>query len=84
LYDPTGVKFHKADDDEILNTVTVNTFPMVFMTRFLGPDMKKRDKKSAVINMTSYYSDWPIPNVPIYSSAKSFGDVFSDTLSYEN
>jgi len=38
--DPYGNKFHKAEDEEILETLTVNTFPMIFLTRFLGPDMK--------------------------------------------
>ena len=57
------------------------TFPMVFLTRFLGPDMKARgakgDKKSAIINMTSYYSEFAVTNAPLYSSAKAFEDVFS-------
>jgi short-subunit dehydrogenase len=76
--DPYGIKFHKASDEEIIETLTANTFPMVFMTRFLGPDMKLRtNKKSAIINMASYYSDWPVPNAPVYSSAKAFDDVFS-------
>jgi short-subunit dehydrogenase len=59
---------------------------MVFMTRFLGPGMKKRadQKKSAIINFTSYYSENPVYIYPIYSSAKSFEDVFSQTLGYEN
>ena len=39
-YDPYGMKIHKADDEEVLETLTANTYPMVFMTRFLGPDMK--------------------------------------------
>lgn len=71
------MKIHKADDEEILDTLTVNTFPMTFMTRFLGPDLKKSKQKTAIINMTSYYSEWPIYNAPIYSSAKSYEDVLS-------
>jgi hypothetical protein len=38
--DPYGSKFYKADDEEILETFTANTFPMVFMARFFGPEMK--------------------------------------------
>ena len=34
--------------------------------------------------MTSYYSDSPAKNLPIFSSAKSFSDVFSQNLGYEN
>lgn len=34
--------------------------------------------------MTSYYSDFLIYNAPVYSSAKAFEDVFSQTIGYEN
>jgi len=43
--DTKGAKFHKAEDSEIVQTINVNTFPLVFMTRFLGPSMKARVKE---------------------------------------
>lgn len=46
--------------------------------------MKARSQKSAIINMTSYYSESPDENLPVMSSAKSFSDVFSQNLYYEN
>jgi short-subunit dehydrogenase len=80
-FDTFGPKIHRAKDEDVLGNLTINTFPMVFMTRFLGPDMKARsskgDKKSAIINMTSYYSEFAVTNAPLYSSAKAFEDVFS-------
>jgi len=86
--DPTGKKFHKATDSQIVETINANTFPLVFMSRFLGPDLKKRiestQKSSAIINMTSSYSDWPTHNLPIFSSTKSFSDVVSQNLYFEN
>jgi len=78
------VRFHKLTDEQIIETVSVNTFPMVFMSRFLGPKMKAREQKSAIINMSSYYGTWTVYNNPIYSSAKTFDDVFSQTLAFEN
>ena len=57
------------------------------MTKFLGPDLKERvndSRKSAIINMTSAYADYPTETLPIFSSAKSFSDVFSQNLWYEN
>eukprot|EP00347_Sterkiella_histriomuscorum_P012784 403367235 len=83
-FDPFGPKIHKVDDQELLGTLTINTFPMVFLTRFLGPDMKQRQKKSAIINLTSYYSEFNIPDLPIYSSTKAFENVFSELIGYEN
>jgi len=86
-FDPFGPKIHRAKDEEVLGNLTINTFPMVFMTRFLGSDLKSRtknDKHSAIINMTSYYSDFNVTNAPLYSSTKAFEDVFSQILGYEN
>ena len=80
--DPKGIKFHKLTDQQVLNTLSVNTFPMVFLTRFLGPTMKERKQKSAIINVTNL--NFPLVNAPIYSSARRFEDVFSQTLGYEN
>lgn len=34
--------------------------------------------------MTSAYADWPIKNLPVFTSSKSFSDVFSQNLGYEN
>ena len=85
--DTKGAKFHKAADSEIVQTINMNTFPLVFTSRFLGPGLKNRvrdGKTSAIINMSSTYADRPQGNLPIYSSAKSFGDVFSQNLWYEN
>lgn len=62
----------------------MNSFPLVFMTRFLGPDLKERHYKSAIINMTSYYADSPLSSLPVFSAGKSFSDVFSQNLGYEN
>ncbi len=81
-FDPFGPKIHRAKDEEVLGNLTINTFPMVFMTRFLGPALKQRSSKnkdihSAIINMTSYYSDFNVTNAPLYSSTKAFEDVFS-------
>ncbi|TNV76798.1 hypothetical protein FGO68_gene15608 [Halteria grandinella] len=83
--DPFGPKIHKAKDEDVLGTLTINTYPMVFITRFLGPDMKSRKThKSAIINMTSYYSEFHLSSAPVYSSTKAFEDVFSQILGYEN
>ena len=71
----------------MIETLNVNTFPSVFMTRFLGPNLKKRstgDKKSAIINLTSYYTEWPAFNASLYSAGKSFSDCVSQVFAYEN
>jgi short-subunit dehydrogenase len=80
IRDPKGAKLHKTSDKEIIQTINTNTFPTVFMTRFLGPALKERNQselKSAIINMTSVYSFYLAYNSPIFTSSKSFCDVFS-------
>jgi short-subunit dehydrogenase len=73
-------KIHKTSDQNLIETVNVNTLPMVFMMRFLGPKLKSRinsDKRSAIINITSYYTKWLTFNTPIYCASKSFSDGIS-------
>lgn len=40
--DKYGPKLHKASDAELIQTINMNSFPIVFMNRFLGPDLKAR------------------------------------------
>ena len=45
---------------------------MVMMNRFLGPQMLARGRdRSGIINMTSYYVDWPIYSLPIFTAGKA-------------
>jgi NAD(P)-dependent dehydrogenase (short-subunit alcohol dehydrogenase family) len=41
-FDPFGPKIHRAKDEDVLGTLSINTYPMVFMSRFLGPELKRR------------------------------------------
>lgn len=79
-FDKRKGKIHKTDDEDLLETLNANTFPSVLMTRFLGPKLKERsidDKKSAIINFSSYYTEWPAFNASIFSAGKSFSDCVS-------
>ncbi len=77
-------KIHKCSDAELVETTNVNTFPMVMMSRFLGPQMLARGTyKSGIINMTSYYVDWPSYNLPLYVAGKSLEAHTSYTFGLE-
>ena len=67
----------------MVQKLAVNTLPMVFLTRFVGPSILKREKKGAIINMTSAMAEIPVPVFPIYVSAKTFDDAFSYSISFE-
>ena len=86
-FDKGKGKIHKTEDKDLIETLNANTFPSVFMTRFLGPKLRARstgDKKSAVINLTSYYTEWPAFNASVFSAGKSFSDCVSQVVGYEN
>lgn len=58
--DPRRGKIYKASDEELIQLVNINTCPAVYMSRLLGPNMKARSSKSAIITMSSYHSRWPV------------------------
>ena len=71
--DPNGERFQDSSDEDLIKLLNINSFPITFMTRFLGPVMKAReDKKSAIINTTSILSSYHSQYLPIYSSVKDF------------
>ena len=71
-FDPRKGKIHKASDEELLVTTNLNSFPQIMMNRFLGPQMLAwGTHKSGIINMTSYYADWPSYNLPLYAAGKA-------------
>ena len=76
LFEPYKGKLHKRSDEYIEQTLNTNIFPQVFMSRFFGPALKARmdgsETHSAIITMTSYYSQKLAANMPLYSSCKSF------------
>ena len=86
--DPVHPSFQNLSDAEIIQTINANTFPMILMSRFLGPGLRSRveseGKHSAIINMVSSYSDYPVSSKPLFSAAKSFEDMWSTNLWYEN
>jgi len=73
LFDYRKGKVWKAEDNELREMVTANTYPMVFMMRFLGPQMKERkEKRSAIINLTSMYLlRGGTYQLPIFSAGKA-------------
>ena len=82
--DPLVDRFHDTSDEDLIKLLNVNSFPITFLSRFLGPEMKKRNKKSAIINMTGSYSVYPSHFLPVYSASKGFQQALSECLGFEN
>ena len=73
--DPLVDRFQDTSDEELIKLLNVNSFPITFLTRFLGPGMKERTaskKKCAIVNMLGSYSIYPSQYMPVYSASKGF------------
>lgn len=53
------------------------------MSNYAIPHMLKRERRSAIINVSSFAAEQPSPYVSNYSATKSFVDSFSRALSLE-
>jgi len=53
------------------------------LTRFLIPELLKREKKGAIITVSSFAGIYYRPYQAMYSATKSFVDFFSRSISYE-
>ena len=85
--DPNGERFQDSSDEELIRLLNINSFPITFMTRFLGPQLRDRstdEQKSAIINTTSILSSYHSQYLPIYCAVKDFQRVLSYCLGFEN
>jgi len=73
-------KFTKIDPVDLRDEVIVNCIPQVMMTRYLLPKLLNREKRSAIINMSSTTKSRPRPKMAIYSASKVFVDFLSNSL----
>ncbi len=63
--------------------MTINILPMTIMSHEAIPRMLKREKRSAIINLSSVAGQYPLPYLAVYSSTKAFNDFFSQSLEME-
>ena len=85
--DPLVDRFQDTSDAELIKLLNVNSFPITFLTRFLGPGMKERttdNRKCAIVNMLGSYSIYPSQFMPVYSASKGFQQALSECVGFEN
>lgn len=70
--------------DEISNYLNVNITPQTFLTRIFYEKMANREKRSAIINLSSYAADFPLSMKSLYSATKIFNHYLSLALTEEN
>lgn len=69
--------FHEISDKRIINEINVNIIPMTMMSHYMIPHMLKRKQRSAIVNISSFSAEHPIPYVSNYSATKVYNDFFS-------
>jgi len=71
-------KFENLSFEEINSYIDLNITPQTMMTKLLFSTTLKRDKKSAIINISSTASNVAAPNrFSLYGATKSFNDYLS-------
>jgi len=74
--------FDELSEDQVHSLVELNVTSTLHMTRLVLPTMVAK-KKGAVVNLASAASRNPSPLLALYSGAKSFIELFSQSLDAE-
>ncbi|CAD8073100.1 unnamed protein product [Paramecium sonneborni] len=75
-------EFDKTLDIDQQNQIIINCIPVVFMTKYILPILKKR-KRSGVISLSSLTGRFAYPYYQVYSATKAFNDNFTRSLQIE-
>lgn len=75
-----GGKYLLIEPKTIKRTLTVNFLPAYQINKKLVPKLRQREKRSAIINMSSATGFYISQNVGAYSSIKYALDTYSRTL----
>jgi len=76
-------KYEEIPEQQELDILIVNLYPLVRLTKAIIPQMLKRSSRSAIINIGSTSGKRPMPYFSVYSGTKAFNDFFSKALSVE-
>jgi short-subunit dehydrogenase len=75
-----NAQFHEYPIDLITTTFQLNTIPMLYVTQYCLKLMVAREKRSAIINVSSIAKMFKAYESHIYSSSKSFSSCMMDCL----
>lgn len=75
--------FIDSQEDKIYELIHVNCTAQAILTKIFVNYLNSRNKKSAVISLSSVTSNIPRATKPVYSATKAFNDYLSRSLYYE-
>ena len=65
------------------DSIAVNVYPSLFLSKLLIPSMLKRSNRSLVINLSSITGVRPVPIRGAYGATKAFNDILARSLFME-
>jgi 17beta-estradiol 17-dehydrogenase / very-long-chain 3-oxoacyl-CoA reductase len=74
---------HQAGYQLIVDTITVNCTSMALLSADLLEQMDKRPHKSAIINLSSFINERPLPYMSLYTGSKGFNRNLTESISLE-
>jgi short-subunit dehydrogenase len=75
--------FEKFSDEEIYDSVNLNIFSSIFLTKIILKKMKKRRLRSLIVFIGSDLIDYSPPFLQIYTACKNFNFSFAKSLPKE-
>lgn len=75
--------FHDFSHQQIVEIININCVGMAALSSDVLAMMKKRDHKSALINLSSFMEETPLPFLGLYSATKAFNKNLTEGLHYE-
>ena len=71
-------KFNDISLTETEDTINLNIIPQSYLMKLFLPILKERkNKRSAIINVSSYGGQFPLPYYSLYSASKVYADFLS-------
>jgi short-subunit dehydrogenase len=72
---------HTFDYQKIVDLININCTSMAVLSADILAIMSKRTQKSALINLSSYMQDRPLPFFAMYAATKAFNRNLTESIS---
>jgi len=77
-------KFVDVSLNEVEDVINLNIIPQTFLMKLFQSNLKARKGRSAIINVSSYGGQFPLPYYSLYSATKVYSDFLSRGVGYED
>ena len=75
--------FHRFSHSQIVDILNINCLSMAALSADVLPIMAQRQRKSCLINLSSYMEEKPLPFLALYAATKAFNKNLTESLWHE-